>query len=351
MNAADSPAPIPPVAAKPPLLVLVGPTAVGKTEIAIALAHLLAGEVITADSMQVYRGMDVATAKPRPAETKGIPHHLIDVADPHEPFNVARYRRLAREAIAAVHQRGNLPMLSGGTGLYIKAVLGDFLFPDPGADPALRAELERSAQEEGAAAMHARLARVDAAAAARLHPNDTRRVIRALEVWERTGRPLTAHLAGGAGAEECPYRTVKVGLTRERSHLYQRIDQRVLAQVANGLLAETAALMAAGLFASERSVAAQALGYKEMRAHLLGCLTLDEAIAELQKATRHYAKRQYTWFRRDTEIQWFNLDEYDSSAVAAAAIAAMVRARLQWTKSGPPQNISAAPTPAAPNRT
>jgi tRNA dimethylallyltransferase len=312
----------------PPLLVLVGPTAVGKSAIAVELALTLNGEVVTADSMQVYRGMNIATAKPTLTEQRGIPHHMIDVVDPGEPFNVARYRSMARQVISEVHERGNLPILSGGTGLYVKAVLGDFLFPDPGANLSLRAEIDVFVEKAGAAALHSKLASVDPETAARLHPNDVRRVGRAIEVWKQTGKTLSAHMAAQADKRECPYRTVKVGLTCPRDLLNERINQRVLDQIEAGLLEETRQLMNAGLFADERSVAAQAIGYKEMRQHLLGELSLPEAIESLQQTTRRYAKRQFTWFRRDPEIEWFDITTFANSTQAAAAIADFTRAHL-----------------------
>lgn len=312
----------------PPLLVLVGPTAVGKSAIAVELALTLNGEVVTADSMQVYRGMNIATAKPTLTEQRGIPHHMIDVVDPGQPFNVARYRSMARQVISEVHERGNLPILSGGTGLYVKAVLGDFLFPDPGANLSLRAEIDAFVEKAGAAALHSKLASVDPETAARLHPNDVRRVGRAIEVWKQTGKTLSAHMAAQANKRECPYQTVKVGLTCPRDLLYERINQRVLDQIEAGLLEETRQLMNAGLFADERSVAAQAIGYKEMRQHLLGELSLPEAIENLQQTTRRYAKRQFTWFCRDPEIEWFDITTFANSAQAAAAIADFTRAHL-----------------------
>jgi tRNA dimethylallyltransferase len=324
------------ITSQPPLLVLVGPTAVGKTAVAIELALRLQGEVVSADSMQVYRGLDIATAKPTPVEMKGVPHHLLDVVDPNEEFNVARYRDLAREAIARIHERGNLPVLSGGTGLYIKAVLGEFLFPDTSRSPQLRRELTDFARTEGAEALHARLAEVDPESAARLHVNDIRRVIRALEIFTQTGIPMSKHLAQATVEEVEPrYRTVQVGLTRPRQQLYDRINHRVRVMVEQGLLQETEDLLASGVL-KEGSVAAQALGYKEMRRFLEGECSLEEAVARLQQATRRYAKRQYTWFRHQAKIQWFDLSQWPDPTTAAQAITSHVRHQLEWYKEGPP---------------
>ena len=321
---------------KPPLLVLVGPTAVGKTAVAIEMALRLRGEVVSADSMQVYRGLDIATAKPTPAEMKGVPHHLFDVVDPDEEFNVARYRDLAREAIAQIHERGNLPILSGGTGLYIKAVLGEFLFPDTSRSPQLREELTAFAEKEGPEALHARLAEVDPESAARLHVNDIRRVVRALEIFIQTAVPMSQHLAQAAAPAEPHYRTAQIGLTRPRQQLYERINQRVSVMIEQGLLEETKDLLASGML-KEGSVAAQALGYKEMRRFLEGECTLDEAIARLQRATRRYAKRQYTWFRHQAKIHWFDVSQWPDPPTAAQAIIPHVRRRLDWHKEGPPR--------------
>lgn len=315
---------------QPPLLVLVGPTAVGKTAVAIELALSLQGEVVSADSMQVYRGLDIGTAKPTPSEMKGVPHHLLDVVDPHESFNVARYCDLARTAISGIQARGHLPILSGGTGLYVKAVLGEFLFPDIGSSRTLREQLAAFAEAEGPQALHDRLAEVDPPSAARLHPNDVRRVARALEIYMRTGIPMSEHLAQ-ASAEEPLYRTAIIGLTRPRAQLYERINQRVITMIEQGLLQETSDLLGSGAL-DEGPVAAQALGYKEMRAYLEGECTLEEATARLQQATRRYAKRQYTWFRNQLDAHWFDLSLWPDSYAAAQAILPHVRLLLQWEK-------------------
>lgn len=317
---------------KPPLLVLVGPTAVGKTAVGIELALSLQGEVVSADSMQVYRGLNIGTAKPTSSEMKGVPHHLLNVADPRDSFNVARYRDLARVAISQIHERGHLPILSGGTGLYVKAVLGEFLFPDTGSSRAVREQLAAFAEAEGPQALHDRLAEVDAPSAARLHPNDVRRVTRALEVYIRTRVPMSEHLAKASAAEPL-YHTATVGLTRPRAQLYERINQRVVAMIGQGLLREVADLLTAGTL-DEGSVAAQALGYKEMRAYLEGDCSLEEATAHLQQATRRYAKRQYTWFRNQPDIRWFDLSIWPNPYAASQAILPHVRRLLHWEKRG-----------------
>lgn len=309
---------------KSPLVVLVGPTAVGKTAVAIELALRLDGEVISADSMQVYRDMNIGTAKPSVAERRGVPHHLIDVVTPDTSFNVAMYRDLAHEAIAKVHARGRLPIVSGGTGLYIRAILNEFLFPDQGADYKLREALYAEAERIGNEALHARLAEVDPAAAARLHPNDVRRVVRALEVYETTGMTMTEHIRR-AQAREPLFRDVRIGLIRPRHELYRRIEARVDEQIEQGLVEEVRSLRQKY---NLQNTALQALGYKEIIRYLDGKCSLAEAVETLKRETRRYAKRQLTWFRRDKNIHWFNLGEYGDTKAAVEDIADHIRKNL-----------------------
>ena len=309
---------------RPPLLVVVGPTAVGKTAFCVLLGQRLRAEVVTADSMQVYRGMDIGTAKPNLVERGGVPHHCLDLVEPDEPFNVADYRRHAHAAIAAIHARGRLPILTGGTGLYVRAVVDDFLFPDRGADWELRRRLEQEAERLGRAALHARLAQVDPETAARLHPNDLRRVVRALEVYERTGRPLSEHLRE-ARSREPRFDLLMYGLTRPREELYARINRRVEEQIRQGLVQEVQALMARGL--DEDDVAMQGLGYKEIIGYLKGRYSLAEAIRILHRDTRHYARRQLIWFKADPRIRWLDVSEFPSLEAATEPVVAAVRAR------------------------
>jgi len=307
---------------KQPLVVIVGPTAVGKTEFSIRLALKTNGEIVTADSMQVYRGLDIASAKPTIKERRGVAHHLIDIVDPDEAFNVAEYRTLAHQAIASVHSRGRLPILSGGTGLYVKAVLDEFLFPDEGADPILRRELEQEAELLGPDALHDRLRAVDPAAAARIHPNDVRRVVRALEVHARTGVPFSEHLKSKT-APAPPYETLMFGLTRPREELYRRIDERVDEQIRMGLVGEIKEVLAKY---GEPKIARQALGFKEIASYLKGERTLEEAVEILKRDTRRFAKRQYTWFRREDRIKWIDLDEIGSIERAVDLVEVDIRA-------------------------
>lgn len=309
---------------KDPLVVIVGPTAVGKTKMAIELALRLGGEVVTADSMQVYKGLDIGTDKPTAAERKGVPHHLIDIVEPDQRFNVAQYQKLAHETIQEVHRRGKLPILSGGTGLYVKAVLDEFLFPDEGADYALRAALQKEAKERGPEWLHQRLAEIDPLTARRLHPNDVRRVIRAIEVYETTGKPLSQHLET-AGRSEPRYRTAMIGLTRPRPVLYQRINQRVDRQINSGLVEEVRRLMQQY---GDLPVARQALGYKEIAAYLRGETSFERAVELLKRNTRRYAKRQFTWFRRDPRIVWFDLEKLAPFERAVDILEAFIRREL-----------------------
>ena len=299
----------PPTAALPPLVVLCGPTAAGKTAAALALARHFDLEVISADSRQVYRLMDIGTAKPTAAEREQVPHHLLDVAWPDESFDAAGFAAQAATAIDRVIGRGRLPVVVGGTGLYIRA-LTEGLVATPPVDPGLRRRLETWADTEGNGALHARLVQVDPDAAMLLHPNDRIRLVRALEVFELTGRPLSAWQREH-GFRTRRYRLLKIGMAPERNELYRRIDERAAAMLAGGLVEETAALLAAGYSPHLKTL--QTIGYRETVRFLRGECTRDMALTELQQATRRYAKRQLTWFRADSEIIWVDsLSDFDN---------------------------------------
>ncbi|HEY8498191.1 MAG TPA: tRNA (adenosine(37)-N6)-dimethylallyltransferase MiaA [Limnochordales bacterium] len=308
-----------------PLLVIVGPTAVGKTDLAVEVALRLGGEIISADAMQVYRGLDIGTDKPTPQRRRGVPHHLIDVVDPWEPFSASRYRELARQALEAIRARGRTAIVCGGTGLYIRAFVDDLLPRPGGFDPAVRRRLESEAARVGPLAMHARLARVDPELAARIHPHNLRRVIRALEAFETTGLPMS-RLQQQAREMARPLAAVWVGLIRPREELYRRIDRRVDEQVQRGLVEETRRLLAMGL--SPGHTAMQALGYKEMREYLAGRTSFARAVAALKRATRQYARRQLIWFRPDRRITWLDLARYPGLPEAADAVARHYLARV-----------------------
>jgi tRNA dimethylallyltransferase len=297
-----------------PLLAIVGPTAVGKTSLSIALAHELGGEIVSADSRQVYRFMDIGTAKPTPAERAAAPHHLIDVADPGEAFSLGVYVDLARAAIADIGARGRLPMLVGGTGQYLAAVLQGWSVPRVEPQPALRASLEREAHEQGAAALHARLAQVDPAAAAAILPTNLRRIIRALEVYEVTGRPISAQQALRAPLP----RARTLWLTLPAPALYRRIDDRVDAMVAAGLVGEVLGLLERGY--GWDLPAMSGLGYREFRPFLAGESTLAEAIQRLKYDTHAFARRQPNWFRRLPAVDQLAADAPNVLAQALAAV-------------------------------
>ena len=284
------------------LLCLLGPTAVGKTEVAIQLAQHLNAEILSVDSRQIYRQMDIGTAKPTAEEQQAARHHLIDCIDISQLFSVADYQSLADAAIADIQNRGKRVLLVGGAGLYFRAIV-DGLFEGPGADPAFRKRLEGEAAQFGVDALHKRLQTCDPASAERIHPNNLVRVIRALEVYELTGTPMS-ELQRQWHPEEQRYPFIAFGLTMPRALLYRRIEQRVDVMLANGLIGEVESLLAAGY--ARDSVALQSFGYRELIAYLDGDCTYLEAISQLKQNTRRFAKRQLTWFRKDTRIEWLD---------------------------------------------
>lgn len=298
----------------PKILVIVGPTASGKTRMAVELAQRHNGEVISADSMQIYRTMDIGTAKPTQEEMGGIPHHMIDVADPEEDFSVARYVEMAARCVDDVLARGKLPIVAGGTGLYIDSLLSGRTFAPFSPDSALRGELERELAEKGGQAMLEALAQVDPEAAQRLHPNDHKRIIRALEVYRSTGKTITQH---NRETQAIPprYNALTIGLAfQDRQAMWRRIDQRVDEMVAAGLEDEVRRLLTSGI--SPKCTAMQAIGYKELARALTQGGDLAQAVEEVKRRSRQYAKRQLTWFRRDPSIEWILLEkDQDFSSV------------------------------------
>ncbi|MDE0690485.1 MAG: tRNA (adenosine(37)-N6)-dimethylallyltransferase MiaA [Candidatus Poribacteria bacterium] len=284
------------------LVCLLGPTAVGKTEVAIQLAQRLNAEIVSVDSRQIYRQMDIGTAKPTPEEQQAARHHLIDCVDISQPFSVADYQSLADATIADIQNRGKRVLLVGGAGLYFRAIV-DGLFEGPGANPALRKRLEAEAAQNGVDTLHKRLQTCDPESADRIHPNNLVRVIRALEVYELTGTPMS-ELQQQWHPEKQRYPFIAFGLTMPRALLYHRIEQRVDVMLANGLIAEVESLLAAGY--ARDSVALQSFGYRELIAYLDGDCPYLEAISQLKQNTRRFAKRQLTWFRKDTRIEWLD---------------------------------------------
>src|SRR5574337_1089481 len=289
-----------------PLIVLIGPTASGKSALALALAERVGGEIVAADSMQVYRGLDIGTAKPTTDDRHRIPHHLLDVVAPDQPFTAADYARLASAAIVDIRARGRLPIVVGGTGLYVRALLYG-LFDGPGEMMSLRETLHREAAQAGPPTLHRRLEAIDPKAAAALHPNDLFRIVRALEVAVVSGRPIsTLRIEGRRNHRSIPGPILQFGLERNRQELYQRIDARVEAMMAQGLLDEVRSLLDRGY--NETLKPLRAIGYRHMIRHLRGEIGLDGAITSLKRDTRRYAKRQLTWFRHQDEIEWLSVE-------------------------------------------
>lgn len=298
-----------------PVLAVVGPTASGKTALAVELAKRLGGEIVSADSMQIYKGMDIASAKPTEAEKQGIPHHMMDFLPPETPYSVAEYVKAARACILEIYKRQKLPILVGGTGLYVDSLLTGTQFIETETDFDLRARLETEFDALGGEKMLEKLAAFDRDTAARLHPNNRKRIIRAFEVYTLTGKTMTEALAASR-EKPSPFTPCYIGIAYEnREILYDRINRRVDIMLENGLLAEARAF-----FQGTPDTAAQAIGYKELKPYLDGVLSLDEAVENLKRATRNYAKRQITWFKRNPKIHWIYADTCSKQALLAQAI-------------------------------
>lgn len=293
---------------KQPLIILTGPTAVGKTKLSLRLARAAGGEIISADSMQVYRYMDIGTAKIRPEEMEGISHHLIDVLDPSEEFHVVKFQELAKKAMEQIRAAGHIPIVAGGTGFYIQALLYDIDFTEHPGQERLRRQLEAFAREQGREALHQRLAQVDPAAADQIHPNNVKRVVRALEFFHQTGEPISRHNQQER-QKESPYQFVYFVLTDARSRLYQRIDSRVDQMLRDGLVEEVRSLKERGY--TKDMVSMQGLGYKEILTYLDGGCPLEDAVYQIKRDTRHFAKRQITWFKRERDVTWIDLCDFD----------------------------------------
>lgn len=294
------------------LLVIAGPTAVGKSQVALQVAIGLGGEIVSADSVQVYRGLDIGTAKASAAERALVPHHLLDIADPRENYTAADFQRDAREAIDRILSRGRVPVLVGGTGLYIRALLRGFAFSETGEDEGLRRKLHEEAELHGPEMLHERLASVDPEAAAKIHPRDLRRLQRALEVFTKSRRPISLqrlHTAGSSG-----YDVLMFVLNRPREQLYLRIEQRVEKMIADGFMGEVKGLLDGGVPAGCKAL--QSLGYRQIVDCLQGKMTLPAAVELIKRDTRRYAKRQLTWFRSEPEAAWIDLDKYGINGAA-----------------------------------
>ena len=292
---------------KQPLIVLTGPTAVGKTRLSISLAKAVNGEIISADSMQVYKKMDIGSAKIRSEEMQGIPHYLVDVLEPEEEFHIVKFQQMAKKAMEDIYSRGKIPILVGGTGFYIQAVTKDIDFTEAQQENDYRKELEALAEEKGGEHLHEMLRKVDPVSADAIHAHNVKRVIRALEFYHQNGSPISAHNEEQK-QHESPYNLAYFVLNMPRELLYERIDLRVDQMMKEGLLEEVSRLKEEGCHRG--MVSMQGLGYKEILAYLDGEYPLEEAVRVLKRDTRHFAKRQLTWFRREQEVTWVNKDQF-----------------------------------------
>lgn len=292
---------------KKPIIILTGPTAVGKTKASIELAKALNGEIISADSMQVYRHMDIGSAKIRPEEMQGVKHYLVDVLEPDEEFHVVRFQQMAKEAMKEIYAKGKVPIVVGGTGFYIQALLYDIDFTESNEDTAYRTELEELAVTHGPQYLHDMLKEKDPKAAESIHANNVKRVIRALEFHKQTGEKISEHNEEER-QKESPYDFCYFVLNDERSHLYERINLRIDQMLDEGLVEEVQSLKDKGY--TRDMVSMQGLGYKEILDYLNGACTLEEAVYILKRDTRHFAKRQLTWFRRERDVIWLNKQDY-----------------------------------------
>ncbi len=303
---------------KIPVIAVQGPTASGKSATALAICEKYGGEIISCDSMQIYRKMDIGTAKPTKEEMARVPHHLIDICEPDEDFSAAVFAEKAQSAIRDVFLRGKVPVLCGGTGLYLDSVLRGVDFGELEPDPAYRAELAKFAEENGNEALHAKLMAIDPEAAGAIHFNNVKRVIRALEICKTSGMTKT-EWDKKAIAHESPYESIILALDyRDREMLYSRIDKRVDIMMKEGLLDEVKALLDSGYLTPE-STAGGAIGYKELIGYFKGDLPLEDAVAAIKTATRHYAKRQLTWLRRNQSIHWLYPDDYENKEMLSEA--------------------------------
>lgn len=290
-----------------PLVILAGPTAVGKTELSIRLAKRINGAIISADSMQVYKYMDIGSAKIMPDEMEGVKHYLIDELDPSDEFNIVRFQQMAKDALKEIYANGQIPIVAGGTGFYIQALLYDIDFTHQDSDEAFRKEMADYAAEYGAEALHEKLKEIDPVSYKTIHANNTKRVIRALEYYRMTGQPISAHNEQ-EHQKVSPYNFAYFVLTDDRKHLYDRIDYRVDLMMKKGLVDEVKNLYDMGYH--KDMVSMQGLGYKELLSYLDGECSLEEAVYIIKRETRHFAKRQLTWFRRERDVIWLDKSAY-----------------------------------------
>lgn len=311
---------------KRPLIILTGPTAVGKTALSIGLAKAVGGEIISADSMQVYKGMDIGTAKITPEEMDGVSHYLVDELEPWEEFNVVVFQKLCKQYMEQIYAKGKIPIIVGGTGFYIQSVLYDIDFTKNEADTSYRQMLERKAEDEGAEMIHQELAKVDPESAEQIHPNNVKKVIRALEYYHQTGQKISEHNETQR-QKESPYDFVYYVLSLPREILYDRINKRVDLMRQEGLEEEVKRLEERGC--TREMVSMQGLGYKEILDAFTGKCTMDEAFDKIKLETRHFAKRQFTWFRRERTVTWLDKEKYDGEDELLAHCVEEIRERFQ----------------------
>ena len=314
---------------KQPLIIVTGPTAVGKTSLSIRLAKAVDGEIISADSMQIYKYMDIGSAKVTKEEMEGVPHHLISLLEPWQECNVVAFQQLAREALAGIAGRGRVPIVAGGTGFYIQALLYDIDFKENEEGAGIRRELEQAGKEKGAAYLHSLLKEADPESAQAIHPNNVKRVIRALEYYRQTGEKISAHNEAER-KKESPYEFFYYVLNTDRTVLYERIDRRVDKMVEAGLVDEVRRLKEMGC--TRQMVSMQGLGYKEILDYLEGRCTLEEALYVLKRDTRHFAKRQLTWFKRERQVRWLDLPDFgnDEGRVLERILSETAPALQEW---------------------
>lgn len=312
---------------KIPVAAVVGPTATGKTRLAVEISLRFGGEVVSADSMQIYRGLDVGTAKPAAKEMRGVPHHLMNFLDPSEPFSVADYVSLASQCIREISGRGKFPVVAGGTGLYVRSLLSNVSFAPQGRDDALRQRLQKKAEEEGPASLAEELRSFDPESAERIHPNNVGRMIRAIEIYRVTGVTMTEQMKRSKETPP-PYDDLIIGLTyRDRAKLYEAIDLRVDSMMQAGLLQEAEKVYRM----PKPSTAAQAIGYKEFFPYFRGECSLEESVASVKRESRRYAKRQLTWFRRDESVNWLCVDEFSDFQSVFSKTCELIR-RKRWKR-------------------
>ncbi|HIY59091.1 MAG TPA: tRNA (adenosine(37)-N6)-dimethylallyltransferase MiaA [Candidatus Eisenbergiella pullistercoris] len=323
---------------KTPLIILTGPTAVGKTALSVKLAQKTGGEIISADSMQVYRHMDIGSAKIRPDEMRGVPHHLIDVLEPQEEFNVTVFQNMAKKAIGEIRSRGHIPILAGGTGFYIQAVLYDIDFTENAEETSVREALERTAEEKGAEYLHQMLKEVDPESAALIHANNIKRTVRALEYYMQTGQKISEHNEKERSRRSA-YNACYFVLNDEREKIYERIDRRVDRMLSDGLVKEVQALKEMGC--TRDLVSMQGLGYKEILGYLDGEYDLDRAVYLIKRDTRHFAKRQLTWFRRERDVIWLNRQDFPSEDAILSRMIAECEEREMLRERPAPQEEKA----------